>query len=426
MADPRAPTVFLSYASENRAAARRIGAALPDYGLEVWYDESELGGGDAWDQKIRKQIRDCDYFMPLISAQTEARREGYFRREWRLAVERTLDMADDHRFLLPIVIDDTDTAQARVPEKFFSVQWLKVPDGNPTPALETMCRRLVSGEVAPPTRAPRDPTQPREVSPPAEQTEPDDDSRRGRRGRKKKDLGPFVASAYPVPAEGKGKDASYWLQVLHWGATNSWALFTRLPSWIRWVIIAFLMIQLFSHSDRSDKRPERDPDISPETQKKINDVATRFQKDPKMGIAQFGALVAKEFGDAKGGGVTVLALPFTAPDGDEAAKKLAEAAFAQSYTRISMTQHGKLIADDASIADCDAKAMLERGKLKQTQLVLCGHVGAAGPSQALSVSLVDTRKDKPLWSGLYPIAAADPAKVALDVAAQVPDKDDED
>ena len=56
--DRRPPTVFLSYASEDRKAARRLGDSLPAYGLEVWYDESELGGGDAWDQKIRQQIRD--------------------------------------------------------------------------------------------------------------------------------------------------------------------------------------------------------------------------------------------------------------------------------------------------------------------------------------------------------------------------------
>src|SRR5882762_7292746 len=142
-----APTVFLSYASEDREAARTIGAALPAFGLEVWYDESELGGGDAWEQKIRRQICECDYFMALVSARTEARHEGYFRREWRLAVERTLDMADDHTFLLPIVIDDTVQAGARVPERFLSVQWLRLPGGRPTPALEALCRRLVSGET---------------------------------------------------------------------------------------------------------------------------------------------------------------------------------------------------------------------------------------------------------------------------------------
>src|ERR1700689_1623307 len=145
MNSPRAPTVFLSYASSDREAARVLRDALPTFGMEVWYDESDLGGGDIWDQKIRKQIRECDYFMPLISAQTEARLEGYFRREWRLAGERTLDMADDHPFLLPIVIDDTSQSGARVPEKFFTIQWLKVPAGKPTPALESLCRRIASG-----------------------------------------------------------------------------------------------------------------------------------------------------------------------------------------------------------------------------------------------------------------------------------------
>src|SRR5580693_3594198 len=149
-----APTVFLSYASSDREAARVLRDALPNFGLEVWYDESELGGGDVWDQKIRKQIRECDYFMPIISAQTEARHEGYFRREWRLAVERTLDMADDHAFLLPVVIDDTSQSGARVPEKFLSIQWARVPGGQPNPALEALCRRILSGGAPEPQPQP--------------------------------------------------------------------------------------------------------------------------------------------------------------------------------------------------------------------------------------------------------------------------------
>src|ERR1700691_6071380 len=153
-----APTVFLSYPSEDRQAARLIGDALAGDRLEVWYDESELGGGDAWDQKIRRQIRECDYFMALVSAHTEARHEGYFRREWRLAVERTLDMADDHLFLLPVVIDDTNEAGARVPEKFLTVQWLRVPGGRPTPALEALCHRLLSGDTAASSAAKKIPT----------------------------------------------------------------------------------------------------------------------------------------------------------------------------------------------------------------------------------------------------------------------------
>src|SRR5882762_6932506 len=100
-----APSIFISYASEDRTAARTLRDTLLTAGLDVWYDENELGGGDAWDQKIRRQIRDCEYFMPVISAATEARKEGYFRREWRLATERMMDMADDVLFLIPVSID---------------------------------------------------------------------------------------------------------------------------------------------------------------------------------------------------------------------------------------------------------------------------------------------------------------------------------
>ena len=39
--------VFLSYASEDAAAAERIATALRDAGIEVWFDKSELRGGDA-------------------------------------------------------------------------------------------------------------------------------------------------------------------------------------------------------------------------------------------------------------------------------------------------------------------------------------------------------------------------------------------
>src|SRR5580698_10526953 len=85
--------VFLSYTSQDAGAAKRICEALRAGGIEVWFDQSELRGGDAWDQKIRRQIRECALFVPIISANTQSCLEGYFRREWRLAVDRMYDMA---------------------------------------------------------------------------------------------------------------------------------------------------------------------------------------------------------------------------------------------------------------------------------------------------------------------------------------------
>jgi TolB-like protein/tetratricopeptide (TPR) repeat protein len=118
--------VFLSYASQDAEAARKICEALRAVGVEVWFDQSELVGGDAWDAKIRGQIKACALFVPLISASTQARREGYFRIEWKLAAQRTHAIADGTPFLLPVVIDQTGDAESLVPAEFREVQWTRL------------------------------------------------------------------------------------------------------------------------------------------------------------------------------------------------------------------------------------------------------------------------------------------------------------
>lgn len=118
--------VFLSYASQDADAVRRVAETLRAAGVEVWFDQQELRGGDAWDQKIRRQIRDCTLFLPVISANTQGRPEGYFRREWKFAVERTHDMAEGMPFLLPLVLDGVPEREALVPDVFRTVQWTPV------------------------------------------------------------------------------------------------------------------------------------------------------------------------------------------------------------------------------------------------------------------------------------------------------------
>ncbi len=136
--------MFLSYASEDSPAARRICDSLRAAGIEVWFDQSELRGGDAWDRSIREQIRRCRLFVPVISARTDARPEGYFRREWKLAVDRTHDMSERVPFLVPVVIDDTGQAQADVPDRFRDVQWTRLPGGEVSEAFVERLRRLLN------------------------------------------------------------------------------------------------------------------------------------------------------------------------------------------------------------------------------------------------------------------------------------------
>jgi TolB-like protein/Tfp pilus assembly protein PilF len=140
---PTLPAVFLSYAREDAEAAARIAGALRGFGIEVWFDQSELRGGDSWDAKIKKQIRECALFVAVVSSNSQRREEGYFRREWLLAVERKRDMAESRSFILPVIVDATKESEANVPEQFLKVHFTRLPGGEPTPQFVDQVKRLL-------------------------------------------------------------------------------------------------------------------------------------------------------------------------------------------------------------------------------------------------------------------------------------------
>jgi TolB-like protein/Flp pilus assembly protein TadD len=139
----------LSYASQDAEAAQKICDALRAAGIEVFLDQSELRGGDVWDQKIRREIHDCALFMPIISANTASRHEGYFRLEWDLADQRTHMIARSRVFVVPVCLDTTTDVAADVPESFRRVQWTRLPGGETPPAFVERIKRLVSPQLLP-------------------------------------------------------------------------------------------------------------------------------------------------------------------------------------------------------------------------------------------------------------------------------------
>ena len=402
------PTVFVSYASEDRQAARLIGEALPGYGIEVWFDESELGGGDAWDQKIRRRIRECDYFMALVSAQTEARHEGYFRREWRLAVERTLDMADDHLFLLPVVIDDTVESHARVPEKFLSVQWLKLPGGRPTPALEALCRRLVSSDTAVPSAG-------RKSNRPS--------------GAERASLPSPPPPRREFPKEEEGQKVRFWFEVVGWAFSSAWAVFRRWPKWVRIVAIVWLAILLMNRGCSGEDH-RRSSALSSSEEQKLKRIAQQYQgASDKAALTKLGAQIAHEFSDADKPSASnrtpVLAIPFAAPKGDVAAQSIADSAFAQVYGRIAIAQHGKVGLGSEPLPACSLESVLARARENQAAYAVCGSVDIQGSDQTLNVKIVTVADGSVLWSKSFPVAGADPEKIAAEVSSKLPALDDE-
>lgn len=139
--------VFVSYARDDLAAVQRLKAGLDAAGIPAWFDLERLEGGDDYDRKIQRNIARCSAFLPVVSATTERRTEGYFRREWSYAIDRTRNMADDAVFILPVCIDDTDAAAARVPDKFRSVHFTRLPGGEVTPEFARRLAGLVGSEA---------------------------------------------------------------------------------------------------------------------------------------------------------------------------------------------------------------------------------------------------------------------------------------
>ncbi len=140
--------VFISYAREDLPAVQKLKAGFDAAGIKTWFDLDRLEGGDDYDRKIQRNIARCSFFIPVVSATTQRRLEGFFRREWSYAIDRTRNIADGALFILPVCIDDTNGGEAQVPDKFRSVHFTKLPGGEVSPEFAQRIRDLLSSRHA--------------------------------------------------------------------------------------------------------------------------------------------------------------------------------------------------------------------------------------------------------------------------------------
>ncbi|QYM78268.1 toll/interleukin-1 receptor domain-containing protein [Horticoccus luteus] len=372
-------SIFISYASADRAQARLLGHTMADAGLDVWFDEEELAGGEAWDAKIRQQIRTCTYFLPVISATTEMRSEGYFRREWRLAVERTLDLADDVTFLVPVVIDDTPEYQARVPEKFSTVQWLRCPGGVATPQLAALARRLAAGPSAPPVPGSR-----RSAPPKIGSASRDPASSRLR------ELPVFPA----FPEAGHRLRFAYDLVV--WLGRFATALCLRLPRWIRILLVVLIISKAISafFRARQDSAPARERSAA-HVIDKANRTRAALEGDALSDkiIAAAGTAI-----DTLQSGRPLAVVAFASTDA--ALKSTALGAFSALHAQLEAAGHEDEVSVGAmalppTYTDADVVA---RSAVLKCRWFLTGVARPAGGDNfALEVKLYESATGKVIW-----------------------------
>lgn len=137
--------IFISYAREDHTAALALKSALDEASLDVWFDEDKLKSGEAWDREIRSRIADCAIFVPLLSRNAEGRIEGYFRDEWKSAIERARGFDQTFRFIRPIIVDDLPLKSSRIPPEFWGpdCNCVPIPGGHPSPEFVEDARKTI-------------------------------------------------------------------------------------------------------------------------------------------------------------------------------------------------------------------------------------------------------------------------------------------
>lgn len=98
-------TIFISYSKNNYQSAKRLYDDLKSSGLNPWIDTVNLLPGVIWDNEIKKAIRNCRFFLPLLSNNAVNKR-GYIQRELKLGIDTAEEIPDGQLFIIPLRLDE--------------------------------------------------------------------------------------------------------------------------------------------------------------------------------------------------------------------------------------------------------------------------------------------------------------------------------
>ena len=119
--------IFLSYAHVDKGKAKQIYQDLKRYGLDVWFDDESLLAGQDWKRQIEIAIKECDYFIALISSAVLSH-SGFIHSELRYSFKILDEYYPESKiFLIPARLNDCNPSRAH--EKLGKFQWVDLfPD----------------------------------------------------------------------------------------------------------------------------------------------------------------------------------------------------------------------------------------------------------------------------------------------------------
>lgn len=147
------PSVFISYAHDDKVLARTLANGLAEKGLKVWIDHNELLAGDSIIEQISAAVASIDFFCALVS---EASRESRWCRQ-ELSLAMTSDLGSGGATVIPVRV-----GEVTMPESIADKLYIELDPDNVTAAVDRISddvhrhrarRRELGKEVAPDTSA---------------------------------------------------------------------------------------------------------------------------------------------------------------------------------------------------------------------------------------------------------------------------------
>jgi len=133
------PTVFLSYAREDKPIVISLSRVLRANGFCTWLDVEDIVPGERWEDAIERALERADFIVLCLSRQSVSKR-GFAQREIRRALRAEEEMLEGDIFLIPVRLDTCE-----MPARLRAFQWIDAATGTEfsgvVSALVEGCRR---------------------------------------------------------------------------------------------------------------------------------------------------------------------------------------------------------------------------------------------------------------------------------------------
>jgi hypothetical protein len=110
--------VFLCHASVDKPKVRELYRYLRRRGVNPWFDEEHLIGGQDWQVEIPKALATSDAIIICLT-KNSVDKEGYIQKEIKFALDKALEMPEGRIFLIPVKFEECE-----VPFTLSRYQWV--------------------------------------------------------------------------------------------------------------------------------------------------------------------------------------------------------------------------------------------------------------------------------------------------------------